>query len=58
VAKAMLCVLGNWNQVMDQIQAYHEAGARTFVLRFATSNQLAHLETCAEQLRNRGYLHP
>ena len=56
VAKAMLCVMGDWAQVMDQIQAYHEAGARTFVLRFATSKQLTHLENCAEQLRNRGYL--
>ena len=50
VAKAMLCVMGSWDQVMDQIQAYTEAGARTFVLRFATSDQLTHLENCAEQL--------
>jgi alkanesulfonate monooxygenase SsuD/methylene tetrahydromethanopterin reductase-like flavin-dependent oxidoreductase (luciferase family) len=56
VAKAMLCVMGDWGQVMDQIQAYHEAGASTFVLRFATSGQSTHLENCAEQLRNRGYL--
>jgi alkanesulfonate monooxygenase SsuD/methylene tetrahydromethanopterin reductase-like flavin-dependent oxidoreductase (luciferase family) len=55
VAKAMLCVMGDWAQVMDQIQAYHEAGAHTFVLRFATSEQLQHLENCAEQLERRGY---
>jgi alkanesulfonate monooxygenase SsuD/methylene tetrahydromethanopterin reductase-like flavin-dependent oxidoreductase (luciferase family) len=56
VAKAMLCVMGDWNQVMDQIQSYHEAGARTFVLRFATSDQLGHLQNCAEQLERCGYL--
>lgn len=56
VAKAMLCVMGSWDQVMDQIQAYCEAGARTIVLRFATSDQLRSLETCAEQLGRLGYL--
>jgi alkanesulfonate monooxygenase SsuD/methylene tetrahydromethanopterin reductase-like flavin-dependent oxidoreductase (luciferase family) len=55
-AKAMLCVMGSWEQVMDQIQAYTEAGARTLVLRFAASNQIGHLEACAEQLSRRGYL--
>ena len=56
VAKAMLCVMGSWDQVMDQIQAYCEAGARTIVLRFATSDQLRSLETCAEHLGRLGYL--
>ena len=56
VAKAMLCVMGSWDQVLDQIQAYGEAGARMIVLRFATSDQLRSLETCAEQLRRLGYL--
>jgi alkanesulfonate monooxygenase SsuD/methylene tetrahydromethanopterin reductase-like flavin-dependent oxidoreductase (luciferase family) len=56
VAKAMLCVMGNWDQVMDQIQAYTEAGARTLVLRFAASDQIRHLEACAEQLSRRKYL--
>jgi alkanesulfonate monooxygenase SsuD/methylene tetrahydromethanopterin reductase-like flavin-dependent oxidoreductase (luciferase family) len=55
VAKAMLCVMGNWDRVMDQIQAYAEAGARTVVLRFATSDQIRHLEECAEQLARRGF---
>jgi alkanesulfonate monooxygenase SsuD/methylene tetrahydromethanopterin reductase-like flavin-dependent oxidoreductase (luciferase family) len=55
VAKAMLCVLGGWDQVMDQIQAYTAAGARTFVLRFAGSDQLKYLEQCAEQLARRGF---
>lgn len=56
VAKAMLCVMGSWEQVMDQIQAYTEAGARTLVLRFAASDQIRHLEACAEQLSRRKYL--
>jgi alkanesulfonate monooxygenase SsuD/methylene tetrahydromethanopterin reductase-like flavin-dependent oxidoreductase (luciferase family) len=56
VAKAMLCVMGSWEQVMDQIQAYTEAGARTLVLRFAANDQIRHLEACAEQLAHRGYL--
>lgn len=55
-AKAMLCVMGTWEQVMDKIQAYTEAGARTLVLRFAASDQVRHLEACAEQLSRRGYL--
>jgi len=55
VAKAMLCVMGNWDRVIDQIQAYAEAGARTVVLRFATSDQIRHLEECAEQLARRGF---
>lgn len=55
VAKAMLCVMGNWDRVIDRIQAYAEAGARTVVLRFATSDQIRHLEECAEQLARRGF---
>jgi alkanesulfonate monooxygenase SsuD/methylene tetrahydromethanopterin reductase-like flavin-dependent oxidoreductase (luciferase family) len=56
VAKAMVCVMGNWDQVMDRIQAYAEAGARSLVLRFATSDQMRHLETCAEELWRRGFM--
>ena len=55
VAKAMLCVMGNWDRVIDQIQAYAEAGARTVVLRFASSDQIRHLEECVEQLARRGF---
>lgn len=58
VAKAMVCVMGSWDQVMDQIQAYADAGARTFVLRFATSDQIKYLEACAEQLSRRGFSLP
>jgi alkanesulfonate monooxygenase SsuD/methylene tetrahydromethanopterin reductase-like flavin-dependent oxidoreductase (luciferase family) len=56
VAKAMLCVMGSWAYVMDQIQAYHEAGARTLVLRFATRDQIGYLESCAEHLSRRRLL--
>jgi alkanesulfonate monooxygenase SsuD/methylene tetrahydromethanopterin reductase-like flavin-dependent oxidoreductase (luciferase family) len=56
VAKAMVCVMGSWDQVMDQIQAYTDAGARTLVLRFATGDQIRHLESCAEHLALRGFL--
>ena len=55
VAKAMVCVMGSWDEVLDQIQAYSDAGARTLVLRFATSDQIRYLETCAEQLARRGF---
>lgn len=55
VARAMVCVLGSWDQVLDQIQAYAEAGARTMVLRFAARDQIGHLEQCAEQLDRRGF---
>jgi alkanesulfonate monooxygenase SsuD/methylene tetrahydromethanopterin reductase-like flavin-dependent oxidoreductase (luciferase family) len=56
VAKAMLCVMGTWDEVIDQIEAYREAGARTMVIRFATRDQLGHLESCAESLARRGLL--
>jgi alkanesulfonate monooxygenase SsuD/methylene tetrahydromethanopterin reductase-like flavin-dependent oxidoreductase (luciferase family) len=56
VAKAMLCVLGTWDEVIDRIEAYHQAGARTIILRFAARDQLAHLEACAESLARRGLL--
>ena len=55
VAKAMVCVMGSWDQVMDQIQAYTGAGARTLVLRFAGSDQIRYLEECAKQLARRGF---
>jgi len=56
VAKAMLCVMGSWDEVIDRIEAYCEAGARTVVIRFATKDQLGHLEACAEALTRRGLL--
>lgn len=55
VAKAMVCVMGSWDEVMDKIQAYAEAGALTLVLRFAGSDQIGHLERCAEHLARRGF---
>jgi len=56
VAKAMLCVMGDWDEIIDCIEAYGEAGARTIILRFATHSQLEHLEACAESLARRGLL--
>jgi len=56
VAKAMLCVTGSWDEVIDRIDAFREAGARSVVLRFAAGDQLAHLEACAEALHRRGLL--
>jgi alkanesulfonate monooxygenase SsuD/methylene tetrahydromethanopterin reductase-like flavin-dependent oxidoreductase (luciferase family) len=56
VAKAMLCVIGSWEEVIDRIETYGEAGARMIVIRFATSDQLRHLESCAEALNRRGLL--
>ena len=56
VAKAMLCVTGSWDEIMDRIEAYREAGARTVVLRFAAGDQLAHLEACVGALATRGWI--
>jgi alkanesulfonate monooxygenase SsuD/methylene tetrahydromethanopterin reductase-like flavin-dependent oxidoreductase (luciferase family) len=56
VANAMLCVTGSWDEVIDWIEKYRQAGARTVVLRFAASDQLATLVACAEALNRRGLL--
>jgi alkanesulfonate monooxygenase SsuD/methylene tetrahydromethanopterin reductase-like flavin-dependent oxidoreductase (luciferase family) len=56
VANSMLCVTGSWDAVIDKIETYREAGARTVVLRFAARDQLRHLENCAEALDRRGFL--
>jgi alkanesulfonate monooxygenase SsuD/methylene tetrahydromethanopterin reductase-like flavin-dependent oxidoreductase (luciferase family) len=56
VARAMLCVLGSWDQVLDEVEAYREAGASTVVIRFASKDQMGHLEACAEWLGRRGLL--
>ena len=56
VANAMLCVTGSWDEVIDWIEKYTEAGARTVVLRFAANDQLATLEACAEALNRRKLL--
>jgi alkanesulfonate monooxygenase SsuD/methylene tetrahydromethanopterin reductase-like flavin-dependent oxidoreductase (luciferase family) len=58
VAKAMLCVMGTWDEVIDRIEAYREAGARTVVVRFATRDQIGHLESGAESLARRALLIP
>jgi alkanesulfonate monooxygenase SsuD/methylene tetrahydromethanopterin reductase-like flavin-dependent oxidoreductase (luciferase family) len=56
VANAMLCVTGNWDEVIDWMEKYVEAGAHTVVLRFAANDQLRTLEACAEALHRRGLL--
>jgi alkanesulfonate monooxygenase SsuD/methylene tetrahydromethanopterin reductase-like flavin-dependent oxidoreductase (luciferase family) len=53
VARAMLCVLGDWDQIIDRLEAYRDAGARTVVVRFATRDQLGHLEGFAAALERR-----
>src|SRR5262245_12848570 len=54
VANAMLYVAGSWNEVIDWIEKYIDAGARTVVLRFAARDQLKTLAACAEALDRRG----
>ena len=56
VANAMLCVTGSWDEVIDWMERYVEAGARTVVLRFAARDQLGTLDACAEALNRRGLL--
>jgi alkanesulfonate monooxygenase SsuD/methylene tetrahydromethanopterin reductase-like flavin-dependent oxidoreductase (luciferase family) len=56
VAKAMLCVMGSWSEVIDRIEAYGDAGARVVVVRFATRDQMGHLEGFAEALARRKLL--
>ena len=56
VANAMLCVTGSWDEVIDWMEKYAAAGARTVVLRFAANDQLATLEACAEALNRRKLL--
>jgi alkanesulfonate monooxygenase SsuD/methylene tetrahydromethanopterin reductase-like flavin-dependent oxidoreductase (luciferase family) len=54
VARVMLCIMGSWDEIIDRIEAYREAGARTIVIRFATRDQIGHLEACADALARRG----
>lgn len=56
VARAMVCVMGSWEEVIDRIEAYCEVGASTVVIRFACRDQVGHLEACAEALSLRGLL--
>ncbi|MGE5306849.1 MAG: LLM class flavin-dependent oxidoreductase [Alphaproteobacteria bacterium] len=56
VARAMLCVMGSWDAVIDAIEAYRDAGARVVVVRFATRDQMGHLDGFAEALARRNLL--
>lgn len=51
-----LCITGSWGKVLDRLEAFVDAGARTMVLRLAARDQFAHLENCAEALDRRGLL--
>jgi alkanesulfonate monooxygenase SsuD/methylene tetrahydromethanopterin reductase-like flavin-dependent oxidoreductase (luciferase family) len=57
IAKAMLCVTGSWDEVIDRLELYRQAGARIVVLRFAAVDQLRHLENCADAFKRRGLMH-
>ena len=56
IVKAALCITGSWEEVLDRLAAFIDAGARTIVLRFAARDQLAQLENCAGALDRRGLL--
>jgi alkanesulfonate monooxygenase SsuD/methylene tetrahydromethanopterin reductase-like flavin-dependent oxidoreductase (luciferase family) len=56
IVKANLCISGPWNDVVDRLDAFRQAGARTAVLRFAARDQLQTLEDCAEALKRRNLL--
>jgi len=56
VAKAMLCLTGSWEEVVERIEAFRKAGARTIVVRLAAGDQLGTMEACAEALSRRGLL--
>jgi alkanesulfonate monooxygenase SsuD/methylene tetrahydromethanopterin reductase-like flavin-dependent oxidoreductase (luciferase family) len=56
IVKAALCITGSWDEVLDRLAAFIDAGARTLVLRFAARDQFAQLEKCAEALDRRALL--
>jgi alkanesulfonate monooxygenase SsuD/methylene tetrahydromethanopterin reductase-like flavin-dependent oxidoreductase (luciferase family) len=56
IVKAALCITGSWDEIVDRLAAFVDAGARTIVLRFAARDQLAQLESCAAVLKRRGLL--
>ena len=51
----MLCVTGSWDEVIDWMEKYTQAGARTVVLRFARVTS-SPPQACAEALARRGLL--
>jgi alkanesulfonate monooxygenase SsuD/methylene tetrahydromethanopterin reductase-like flavin-dependent oxidoreductase (luciferase family) len=56
IVKAALCLAGSWDEVLDRLEAFIDAGARTVVLRFAARDQFEQVEKCAEVLHRRGWL--
>jgi alkanesulfonate monooxygenase SsuD/methylene tetrahydromethanopterin reductase-like flavin-dependent oxidoreductase (luciferase family) len=56
IVRAQLCITGTWDDIVDRLEAFRAAGARTAVLRFAGRNQIGQLEACAEAFLRRGLL--
>jgi alkanesulfonate monooxygenase SsuD/methylene tetrahydromethanopterin reductase-like flavin-dependent oxidoreductase (luciferase family) len=52
----MLCITGSWDEIVDRLEAFRAAGARSAVLRFAAPDQLTQLEACGEIFHRRGLL--
>jgi alkanesulfonate monooxygenase SsuD/methylene tetrahydromethanopterin reductase-like flavin-dependent oxidoreductase (luciferase family) len=58
IVRAQLCMTGTWDDIVDRLEAFHAAGARTAVLRFAGRDQIGQIEACAEAFLRRGLLDP
>lgn len=56
IVRAQLCITGTWDNIIDRLEAFRAAGARTAVLRFAGRDQIGQLEACAEAFLGRGLL--
>ncbi len=56
IVRAQLCITGTWDNIIDRLEAFRAAGARTAVLRFAGRDQIGQLEACAEAFLRRGLL--
>lgn len=56
IVRAQLCITGTWDEIVDRLEAFRAAGARTAVLRFAGRDQIGQLEACAEVFLRRGLL--
>lgn len=56
IKDARLCFAGTWDQIIDTVEEFGAAGARTVIFRFAARDQASHLEQCAEALRQRALL--
>ncbi len=50
VSKQLLCVFGPPEKCVEAIRKYQDAGASYFIVRFASSNQMAQLATFTEKV--------